>query len=1134
VSEDRLVSRLRGIHNFAQLKNFLADEMGWPIQDLDIEDLTFDYDPAELGIKPRHAAKIKVVKRLRSLSADQPWGIFFVEFEKKNLSVEVLRRILGHVVVKRRGSRAPSDHATWSADDLLFISNYGDASERRISFAQFSEGSGRNGLARLKVVAWDASDAMLHLNEVARNLTECLSWPEDESDTALWRARWRQAFQLEYREIIATSESLAVRLAGLARVIRDRMIEILNSETDTGPFQKLMKGFKETLVEDLDEPRFADMYAQTITYGLLSARISGANLSSHKDFVLHLHASPFLRELMEAFLTAGGSSGRRANIGIDFDELGIQDVIDALNASKMEDIVRNFGDKNFSEDPVTHFYETFLAKYDPKLRVQRGVFYTPQAVVKIIVRSVHLELIEAHGIIDGLASDCKIGQLLRGRGKARQTPEETSNEFLVNILDPATGTGTFLVEIIELIYQTLLSRWMAEGLSEAQIAKNWNEYVPIKLLPRIFGYELLMAPYAVAHLKISLKLIETGYQFREDDRINIFLTNALSGPQDFDVKFDFVIPALDHEARAVNEIKKTKRFSVVVGNPPYSGISSNMSDEARKSIEPYKYIDGEHFGEKKHWLQDDYVKFVRLAEVLIEHNGFGVIGLITNHAFLDNPTFRGMRWHLLNTFDRLFVLDLHGNVMKQEAPPFGQRNENVFDIQQGVAIGLFSKYLDRSGSSTCYFGELWGTRSEKYDRLRSKVVTELAQDEVVPESKFYFFCPHDASLSPEYSRWPQISDAFGVFAGGFITARDHFVVDTDKEALLKRIADLRSKKLTDSQIRSKYFEGMGSDKYPDGDTRGWKLSSARESLRRDRNWRENVKTCVYRPFDLRFVYWTDYMVDWPRPETNGHLLNEGNIGLVFMRQVVTSSDYTHVMVSRQPVDARACYSNKGIMSLAPLFLHSGSTSKSHTLFSDGDDRVSNLTPSFVSKFEHLVESKSSDPEVEIFNYVVAVLSSPKFRSRYVALLKIDFPRIPVPITRRLFSRLSKLGSQLIKLQLLEEKVPRGEMPKFFGSRTTVVGRIAHVDEVLWIDTNSNGAASGTTGFEGVSEKVYKFEIGGYQVCEKWFKDRRGRVLTSEEIDHVRLMITSISRIMKLQVEIDRAVTVEGGFPAAFI
>jgi predicted helicase len=711
---------------------------------------------------------------------------------------------------------------------------------------------------------------------------------------------------------------------------------------------------------------------------------------------------------------------------------------------------------------------------------------------------------------------------------------DSHSDFAVSILDPATGTGTFLVEVIDLIYQTLFEKWSKEGLGTSDIAIKWSEYVPMYLLPRLVGYELLMAPYSIAHLKLSLKLLETGYKFREEDRIHVYLTNALSGPKDFSDTLDFAIPALDHEAHAVNEIKLKKKFTVVLGNPPYSGISSNMSPEFSKIIDPYKYVDGEHFREKKHWLQDDYVKFTRLAETQIERAEFGVVGFIMNHAFIDNPTFRGMRWHLLHTFDNLFVLDLHGNVMKQESPPDGMRNENIFDIQQGVAIIILSKLPSSEHETRIFHGDLWGTRAEKYTILKKVLVQELVETELAPESKFYFFHEHNSVLSPEYLQWPQLPEIFDVYAGGFITARDHFVIDRNKDLLLKRIGEFRSEKYSDFEVREKFFKGFGAEKYEDGDTRGWKLSNARTKVRSDKEWKSRIIECLYRPFDNRWIYWTENMVDWTRPETNGHLLHSGNIGLVFMRQVASGSRYTHVMVGRTPVEARACYSNKGGMTLAPLFLYEDSNRRSETLFSDTEEIVSNLKPNFKDKFSHLDLDKESDIDQKIFDYIVGVLNSNTYRERYEALLKIDFPRVPIPKDKSVFSKLSALGARISRLQLLEEKLVPAEMPDYFGSSKTEIERVSWEDDVLWIDSKLRQDSSGAAGFKPVSKEVFEFELGGYKVCEKWFKDRRGCTLTEEEISYVKLMLGSISKLIQCQKLIEDVLLEYGDFPNAFV
>ena len=563
--------RLASIRRFDQLVAYLRDELGWPIDSDDFEELTFEYTPEELGIDAKNRAKIQEIKRLRPLVPSQPWGIFFVKFEPKRLPVVALRRILGQVVLKRRASANESERQAWAADDLLFVSNYGEGEERRIAFAHFSKSQEGHDLPTLKVLGWDNLDTALHLDDIARELTDHLTWPDDEDDLDAWRERWRGAFKLGHREVISTSKELSERLAALARAIRDRIWTALAIETESGRFTKLMKAFQTALVHDLDRAGFADMYAQTIAYGLLSARITDPARRTADDFAAHMRTNPFLRELMETFLRVGGRRGRAGGPGIDFDELGVSEVVELLDQANMEAVVRDFGDRNPQEDPVIHFYEHFLAAYDKKQKVSRGVFYTPRPVVSYIVRSVDELLRSEFGLTDGLADVTTWGEMAKGHEDIEIPDGTQSDQAFVQILDPATGTGTFLVEVIDLIHRTMVEKWKAQGHGEKKIQALWNDYVPKDLLPRLHGYELLMAPYAIAHLKIGLKLYETGYRFESDERARVYLTNALEPPGDGQLTLDF-LPALAQEAAAVNEVKRRQRFTVVIGNPPYSNF----------------------------------------------------------------------------------------------------------------------------------------------------------------------------------------------------------------------------------------------------------------------------------------------------------------------------------------------------------------------------------------------------------------------------------------------------------------------------------------------------------------------------------------------------------------------------------
>ena len=605
--------RLQAIRTFPSLVKYLRDDLGWPIDADRWDDLYFDYEAEELGIDARTAAKIAGIKQLRPLADGQPWGIFFVKFEPKRLPVVALRRILSRLVIRKRASSRKADQPSWHLHDLLFISNYGEGEDRKITFAHFAQENGSSDLPTLKVLGWDDADTALHIDHVHKELTQHLCWPDDETDLEGWRESWSATFTLRHREVITTSKALSIHLAQLATRIRKRVNAILAHETDKGPLRTLMAAFKEALIHDLSEDDFADTYAQTITYGLLSARVSRpAGLVAENIIDMMPPTNPFLRDLLSTFLTVGGRKGK-----IDFDEVGINDVVNALRDANMEAVLRDFGDRNPAEDPVIHFYELFLKEYDAKKRMQRGVFYTPRPVVSYIVRSVHELLQSEFGLEDGLADTTTWGEMARKHWDLT-IPEGTDPDSpFVVILDPACGTGTFLVEAIDAIYKAMTAKWRKAGKTDLyDIPRLWNRYVADHLLPRLHGYELLMAPYAIAHMKIGLKLFETGYKFASDERARIYLTNALEPPRAFQASFD--VPALAHEAKAVNQVKRRQAFNVVIGNPPYSGISSNMApwiDGLLKGTLPdgtstasYYHVDGQPLGERKLWLQDDYVK----------------------------------------------------------------------------------------------------------------------------------------------------------------------------------------------------------------------------------------------------------------------------------------------------------------------------------------------------------------------------------------------------------------------------------------------------------------------------------------------------------------------------------------------
>ncbi len=1120
---------LAAIRRFDQLIAFLRDEMDWPIASGDFEDLTFDYTPEELGIKVQHAAKIQEIKRLRPLAPKQPWGVFFVKFEPKRLPVVALRSILGRVVLKKRASVNDAEQPTWAMEDLLFISNYGEGEARQISFAHFAAPAGGNRLPTLKVLGWDDRATLLHLDHVARELTQRLAWPDDEDDADAWREQWRTAFTLMHRETINTSQALSVHLAGLARSIRERIHFVLEIESDNGRITALMKAFRIALIHDLDEDGFADMAAQTIAYGLLSARIADRERATVPDFTGQMKTNPLLRDLMATFLhLSHGDHGTR----IDFDELGVADVVELLDRANMEAVVRDFGDRNPREDPVIHFYESFLTEYDKRKRFKRGVFYTPRPVVSYIIRSVDALLCEDFGLADGLADTSTWAEMAE-RVEGLIIPEGVSPEQdFVQILHPASGTGTFLVEVIELIYKRCQEKWQSQGHDKGRIEALWNEYVPRHLLPRLHGYELQMAPYTIAHLKISLKLYETGYRFGVDERARVYLTNALEPAQDFSDLLDFAVPAIAHEAQAVNEVKAGQRFTVILGNPPYSGHSANKGKWLRgllhgcagdRSVESYFDVDGNRLKERNpKWLNDDYTKFIRLAHWQIEQTGQGIVGFVTNHSYLDNPTFRGMRESLSVTFPRIFLLDLHGNTKKRERTPDGGKDENVFDIQQGVAIGLFARSANEV--ATVNHADLWGGREHsKFVCLLNDHVLSTPWQTLSPQSPLHLFVPRSDKFQDEYDSGWRLDHVFPVHQVGMTTARDRVVIDFEAIPILERARRFRDSKEADVHLCAELGIPM---------KKGWNISKARELLQREDDLEDLIKPVLRRPFDARLILYHDSLVWRTMKKLMGHMLAGKNIGIITTRQC---KDNWSAMVSNMIITHKALDAYD-INSLFPLYIYPLDLATKTS-----SQRTPNLDSQFTQTFKAAIGldlitdgvgnlTGTFGPE-DIFHYIYTVCYSPEYRRRYADFLKSEFPRIPLPGNRALFAELVPVGARLVKLHLMEAEI---------GS---AVARVSFpVSGTNQVDKVSYTAGDGRSGrvwinrdqyFDGVAPDDFTFTIGGYRPAENWLKERQGRVLSQDDVLYYQRVITALAETRSRMTEIDDVISRHGGWPDAF-
>ena len=805
------------------------------------------------------------------------------------------------------------------------------------------------------------------------------------------------------------------------------------------------------------------------------------------------------------------------------------------------------------EDPVIHFYELFLKEYDAEKRMQRGVFYTPRPIVSYIVRSVHTLLQSEFGLKDGLADTATWGEMAERR-EGLSIPDAISpDQGFVQILDPATGTGTFLVEAIDFIHKTLVAKWQAHGHGEDKIDAFWNEYVPKHLLPRLHGYELLMAPYAIAHLKIGLKLYETGYRFGSDERARVYLTNALESEQDFSQgAFDFAIPALADEAQAVNEVKRAARFTVIIGNPPYSGHSANNGAWIREllrgsagtlRVENYFEVDSGPLNERNpKWLNDDYVKFIRLAHWQIERTGLGLLGFITNHSYLDNPTFRGMRESLTATFPRAHLLDLHGNAKKKERAPDGGKDENVFDIQQGVAVGLFTCFPSGTEPICPAYNhaDVWGVREQtggagKYDRLVASDVANTEWQALSLKAPLHLFVPRDETLNDEYRAGWKLTNVFLVHSVGIVTARDKLAIRWTADEMSRVAKDFSER---DSEEGAVVLTDWG-----------------RTLVIGEFSWRRKMcgaPTGVWFPFStgpltkglpttlegpaVSFVCLARKSCDicW-----RGRI-SQGMWALVTARSN-KSSNPDHFFCSRFIVETK-CGESTTQSCTIPLYLYPATDGEALSHWpASSRGRWPNFNPEFIADLEKRIKlpfisdgngdlKKTFGPE-DVFHYIYAVLHSPEYRRRYADFLKLDFPRIPLPGNRAFLADLVRLGVRLVSLHLMDADGidARAAFPDTGSNQVDKVRYAPPTGGLpgrVWINREQY--------FESVEPEVWAFTIGGYRPAEKWLKDRKGRALSEDDIDHYLKIIAALAETRRLMVKTRRghwkARRLAGGVP----
>jgi len=884
-------------------------------------------------------------------------------------------------------------------------------------------------------------------------------------------------------QTIRSSKKLAEMMAGKARLLSDVIEKALNSDethNEDSTLKDQMNAFKQILIHDITPKGFADVYSQTIAYGMFAARYHDPTLptfSRQEAYELIPKSNPFLKKLF----------GYIAGLDVD-DRIKwiVDDLVNIFLACDVTELLKDYGKDTKMEDPIIHFYETFLSEYDPALRKARGVWYTPAPVVNFIVRAVDNILKTEFDLPQGLADNSKTKIKVDLQGK--KVEQEVHR---VQILDPATGTGTFLAEVVKLIHKKFEGQ---QGI--------WSNYVETHLLPRLNGFELLMASYAMAHLKLDLLLTETGYKPTKDQRFRVYLTNSLEEHhQDTGTLF---ANWLSTEANEANRIKRDTPVMCVIGNPPYSVSSTNKSEWILNLIADYK----KDLNEKKINLDDDYIKFIRYGQHFIDKNGSGILAYISNNSFIDGITHRQMRKSLLESFDKIYILDLHGSAKKNETALDGSKDENVFDIQQGVSINIFVKTNKKKKGQLgdIFHYDFFGKRDDKYNKLMDIEFSSIQYNKLIFREPYYFFVPKDFSESNNYEKGVSLSDIFIDFGSGVKNERDEICKHFTKPEIVKVINDFKD--LSETEIRNKYKAY---------DTRDWKVLNAKDDVLQ--NYNENNFTLnQYRPFDLRYTFYTGKtrgFIGTPGTKRMYHLLNKKNIGLLVCRQQSTF-DFQHVFLSKYISDICVLSSQtKETGYLFPLYLYSENALQFNT------DHFPNFKPEYLKEISQILSltftneketTENTFAPIDILDYIYAVLHSPTYREKYKEFLKIDFPRVPYPKDAATFWQLVKLGGEIRQIHLLESPTVEKYITQYPVDGNNMVAKPNYKNGKVYIND--------TQYFNNVPETAWNFYIGGYQPAQKWLKDRKERKLEFDDILHYQKIIVALAETDRLMKEID--------------
>jgi predicted helicase len=858
-------------------------------------------------------------------------------------------------------------------------------------------------------------------------------------------------------------KALAIELARRTQLLPDSIIEELENDVTT-EIDRIYNAFKEYLISDLSPENFADIYAQTLTYGLFTARLN----YKENDFNRHVagdYIPKSIKILRDTFDLISKDAIPESL------ESYIDDIATVLAHSNIEKIKEQLRSTTGDSDPLIHFYETFLGEYDPKKRKSLGVYYTPLPVVSYIVRSVNKILKSAFGLNEGLASTEK-----------------------VTLLDPASGTLTFPAEAIK------------EAIKEQKRFSEDTTSLKSHFLNHFYAFELQMAAYIIGHLRMGLLFEELNMTIEDGQRYPLYLTNSLDFSEVQQTELPFVA-GLAQESKDAMEVKK-KDILIILGNPPYAVEKKELGalpDWIIEKLQDYAKGLGVEKEKKKGVLQDDYVRFLRFAHWKIDQYGKGIVAMITNNSYLDGIVHRSMRKQLMDSFDQIYILNLHGNSRIKEKAPDGGEDKNVFDIQQGVSIGIFVK-SGKNNKPKVFYKDVWGSRKEKYEYLSSNTVSEKVFKQIKPQPNKYYFIPKDYSLKANYDKYLSLIDIFSNHVSGVETKRDNFVIDYNKESLKNRVSTFANLDGDNKFIMDTFKLSSKSD---------LDIEKARKLLK-EIDIREQIIPYSYRPFDDRWLFYDSSLVSRTRQPLMDVLL-ENNFALNVTRQLKANHKFRHALITDKPTD-RILLSNTTSEASYVFPLCVKNEKSQGDLFAGGDeDDQNNISRAFWSWLkanrEQLRDKLNSE---EVFYYIYSILYSNKYRDKYLDFIKSGFPKIPFPNKLEVFKSLSELGKALANLHLLKDKNLNHTNTKLEGRGSNKVGKREWKGNKLYINNDKY--------FSPVTEEVWNYYIGGYQVCDKWLKDIQARdnsELTTSEIQKYCKLIKVIEETVKLQEKIDK-------------